>query len=58
MLIGPLSAWSLLMAEVEKAKEEKRSAFTYVEFLDKAMIAVWLPAEATGGKSSRCFMQL
>ena len=50
MLIGPMAGRSLCMAEVEKAKNESRPAFQYIELLDKAMIAVWLPAEATGGK--------
>ena len=50
-LIGPLGSWALCKAEVDNAEEEKRPAHAYVEFLDKAMIGTWLPAEATGGRS-------
>ena len=50
-LIGPIGSWALCKAEVDNAGEEKRQAHAYVEFLDKAMIATWLPAEATGGRS-------
>ena len=41
----------LLNAENLAATNESRTAFAYVDFTSKAMLPMWLPADAIGGKS-------
>ena len=42
--------WQLLAAECESAKIDGRTAFSYVDLTSKAMLPVWMPADAVGGK--------
>ena len=44
--------WQLLAAEFEAAKIDGRTAFSYVDLTSKALLPVWLPADAVGGKSA------
>ena len=44
--------WQLLNSESEAAKIEGRTAFSYVDLTSKAMLPVWMPADAVGGKFS------
>lgn len=43
--------WVLLDSETEAAKVAGRTPSSYVDFTSKALLPLWLPADAVGGKS-------
>ena len=44
--------WQLLGAESDAAKIDGRVAYSYVDLTSKALLPVWMPADAVGGKFS------
>ena len=51
-LIAETALWQLMSAENAQAEKERRVAFSYVDLTAKALLPMWLPSDAVGGKSS------